>query len=64
MRVGDFGISHHVLEEEDDADDLDGLHQPSARPPLCCTPLYIFVGVEVGMERERQQNDGTLADGG
>ena len=37
--------------------------QPSARLPLCCTPALPSVGVSIGVERERQQNDSTLADG-
>ena len=35
----------------------------SARLPFCCTPPLPLAGVSIAMERERQQNDRTLANG-
>ena len=39
-----------------------GQQSPLARLPLCCTPLSRLVGVSVGTERGRQQ-DNSLANG-
>ena len=33
------------------------------RLPLCCTSHLALAGVSIGMDRGRQQNDRTLADG-